>query len=205
MQLYMQCIRYLKKWSRSYIATECLQFNKLEITSKNMPSYFNISLQLLRYLCKAIHHWWKIITITRRNNQRLSKSNGSCIYVLELHKLQNIKQNVKYVSFADDLTGAGKLQAVIMEGPKYDYFLKASKWFLIVKREYKHFVKHIFRDQDPNRGCQASWANIRWIKLRKRVHTQQSTIMERSVRSSIKYSINPTTDSISSLCIFIQA
>ena len=47
--------------------------------------------------------------------------------MLELDKLQNIKQNVKYVSFADDLTGAGKLQAVIMEAPKYDYFLKASK------------------------------------------------------------------------------
>ena len=79
-----------------------------------MTSYFNISLQLLRYLCKAIHYWWKIITITRRNNQGLSKSNGGCIYVLELDKLQNMKQNVKYVSFADDLTGAGKLQAVIM-------------------------------------------------------------------------------------------
>ena len=62
-------------------------------------------------------------------------------------KLQTIKRSVKYVAFADYLKGVGKLidikiwwEALKMTGPKYSCYLKVSKSFLIIKREYYKYI-----------------------------------------------------------------
>ena len=51
-----------------------------------------------------------------------------------LDHLQSFKRNVKQFAFADDLTGAGKLEEIkiwwdtlMTEGPKYGYYSKPSK------------------------------------------------------------------------------
>ena len=61
-----------------------------------------------------------------------------------LDHLQSFKRSVKHVAFTDDLTGAGKLEEIkiwwdtlMTEGPKYSYYPKPSKLFLIVKQHYK--------------------------------------------------------------------
>ena len=68
-----------------------------------------------------------------------------------LDHLQSFKRNVKHVAFADDLTGAGKLgeikiwwDTLMTEGPKYGYFPKPSKSFLILKQRYKEYAERIF-------------------------------------------------------------
>ena len=68
-----------------------------------------------------------------------------------LDHLQSVKRSVKYVVFADDLTGAGNLEEIkiwwdtlITEGPKYGYYPKPSNSFLIVKQHYKEYAEIIF-------------------------------------------------------------
>ena len=52
------------------------------------------------------------------------------------------------------------------------------------------------QDQNHNRGCQASWSNIKESKLQSAVHNQHNTIMEISIRSTIRVSKKPTICSI---------
>jgi hypothetical protein len=68
-----------------------------------------------------------------------------------LNDLSIIDSRTKHVAFADDLTGAGKLNEIItwwehlaVEGPKYGYFPKPSKSILIVKEEFKNEAQNIF-------------------------------------------------------------
>ena len=68
-----------------------------------------------------------------------------------LHYLQSIRRSVKHVAFADDLTGAGNLEEIkiwwdtlITEGPKFGYYPKPSKSFLIVNQHYKEYAERIF-------------------------------------------------------------
>ena len=68
-----------------------------------------------------------------------------------LDYLQSVKRSVKHVAFADDLTGAGNLEDIkiwwdtlITEAPKYGYYPKPSKSFLIVKQHYKKYAERIF-------------------------------------------------------------
>ena len=68
-----------------------------------------------------------------------------------LDYLQSVKRSVKHVAFADDLTGAGKLEEIkiwwdtlIAEGPKYGYYPRPSKSFLIAKQHYKEYAERIF-------------------------------------------------------------
>ena len=68
-----------------------------------------------------------------------------------LYYLQSVKRSVKHVAFADGLTGAGKLKKIkiwrdtlITEGPKYGYYPKPSKLFLIVKDYYKEYAEKMF-------------------------------------------------------------
>ena len=68
-----------------------------------------------------------------------------------LYYLQSVKRSVKHVAFADGLTGAGKLKKIkiwrdtlITEGPKYGYYPKPSKFFLIVKDYYKEYAEKMF-------------------------------------------------------------
>ena len=76
-------------------------------------------------------------------------------YVLSLtpllSHLKSVKRSAKHVAFADDLTGAGKLKEIkiwwdtlITEGPKYGYYPKPSKSFLIVRQHYKEYAVRIF-------------------------------------------------------------
>ena len=65
--------------------------------------------------------------------------------------LQSVKRSAKHVAFADDLTGAGNLEEIkiwwdtlITEGPKYGYYPKPSKSFLIAKQHYKEYAERIF-------------------------------------------------------------
>ena len=65
-----------------------------------------------------------------------------------LDHLQSVKRSVKHVAFADDLTGAGKLKEIkiwwdtlITEGPKYGYYPKPSKSFLIVKQHLRNMLE----------------------------------------------------------------
>ena len=69
-----------------------------------------------------------------------------------LDHLQTVA-SVKHVAFADDLTGAGKLEEIkiwwdtlITDGPKYGYYSKQSKSFLIVKQHYKEYADGISQD-----------------------------------------------------------
>ena len=55
------------------------------------------------------------------------------------------------MAFADDLTSAGKLEeikiwwdTIMTAGPKYGYYPKPSKSFLIVKQHYKEYTERIF-------------------------------------------------------------
>ena len=68
-----------------------------------------------------------------------------------LDHLQFFKRSVKHVAFADELTGTEKLEDIkiwwdtlITEGPKYGYYPKPSKSFLIVKQHYKEYGERIF-------------------------------------------------------------
>ena len=58
-----------------------------------------------------------------------------------LDHFQYVKRGVKHVAFPDDLTDAGKLEEIkiwwdtlMTEGPKYGYYSKPSKLFLIGKQ-----------------------------------------------------------------------
>ena len=68
-----------------------------------------------------------------------------------LDHLQSVKRSVKHLAFVDDLTWAGKLKEIkiwwntlITEGPKYGYYSKPSKSFLIVKQHYKEYAERVF-------------------------------------------------------------
>ena len=68
-----------------------------------------------------------------------------------LDYLQSIKRSVKHVAFADELTGARKLEemkiwweALTTKGPKFGYYPKSSKAFLIVNQHFKEHAERIF-------------------------------------------------------------
>ena len=68
-----------------------------------------------------------------------------------LNHLQSVKRSVKHLAFVVALTGAGKLKEIkiwwntlITEGPKYGYYPKPSKSFLIVKQHYKEYAERVF-------------------------------------------------------------
>ena len=70
---------------------------------------------------------------------------------LLLDHLQSFKRSVKHVAFADDLTGARKLEEIkiwwdtlMTESRKYGYYPKPSKSFFIVKQHYKEYGERIF-------------------------------------------------------------
>ena len=81
------------------------------------------------------------------------------MYALAMTMLQQrIKYettNVKQVAYADDLTGAGKVEdvrkwwdLVTSHGPDIGYFPNASKSILIVKPDYYHDAQETFRDTE---------------------------------------------------------
>ena len=68
-----------------------------------------------------------------------------------LNHLQLVKRSVKHVAFADDLSGAVKLEKIkfwwdtlAAEGQKSGYYSKASISFLIVKQHYREYAERIF-------------------------------------------------------------
>lgn len=56
-----------------------------------------------------------------------------------LNHFQSVKRSVTHLAFADDLTGVRKIEikiwldTLMTDGPKYGYYPKLSKSFLIVK------------------------------------------------------------------------
>ena len=63
------------------------------------------------------------------------------------------KKKMKHVAFADDLGGGSKLvklrdwwNKVVEHGPKYGYFPKAEKSWLVVKAEHEVEAKNLFMD-----------------------------------------------------------
>ena len=65
-----------------------------------------------------------------------------------LDHLQSVKRSVKHVAFADDLTGAGKLEEIkiwwdtlITEGPKYGVYPKPSKSFNIIRNMLREYLQ----------------------------------------------------------------
>ena len=65
--------------------------------------------------------------------------------------------SAKEVAFADDFTVAGKLISIrdywgklTVLGPKYGYFLKASKSYLIVKEDKLGEARNVFNGSNVN-------------------------------------------------------
>ena len=126
---------------------ECLH---PEITA-SLCNYYTITARL--------YYWRKIIKMAWRNNKRESKSDGR-VYLRfnTITQLSLIRQrSVKHVSFADDLTDAGKLDEIkiwwdnlMTDGPKHGYYPKPSKSFLIVKQYYKEYGERIFAGSNIN-------------------------------------------------------
>ena len=74
-----------------------------------------------------------------------------------LDDLQRFGNETKHVAFADDLTGAGKLIQIKSwwdhlqtMGPKYGYYPKPSKSFIIVKHQYEQKAREIFSNTNIN-------------------------------------------------------
>ena len=69
------------------------------------------------------------------------------------YKLQELHGNTSQVWFADDATAASSCQQLrawwddlVMHGPSFGYFPKASKTFLVVKKEYTKVAERAFAD-----------------------------------------------------------
>ena len=74
-----------------------------------------------------------------------------------LDDLQRFGNGTKHVAFADNLTGAGKLIQIkswwdLLQtmGPKYGYYPKPSKSFIIVKHQYEQNARETFSDTNIN-------------------------------------------------------
>ena len=104
--------------------------------------------EIAAFLCNyytitaRLYYWRRIIKMAWRNKKGEPKSDGNvCLRFNTITQLSLTRQrSVKHVSFADDLTDAGKLEEIkiwwdtlMTEGPKYGYHPKPSKSFLIVK------------------------------------------------------------------------
>ena len=68
-----------------------------------------------------------------------------------INELLNLHSAVKSVAFAEDLTAAGKLASLKLwwdqlrlNGPKYGYYSKPAKSYLIVKDHFLNQAKAIF-------------------------------------------------------------
>ena len=74
----------------------------------------NVSLQLLCDICSSLYYWWK--KLKSREGTTQGDPTGMAAYALGLTRLldhlQSVKRSVKHVAFADDLTGAGKLEGI---------------------------------------------------------------------------------------------
>ena len=108
-----------------------------------------------------------IATRSRRQNDNIQAEEGTtqgdpiamAMYALGLTALLNeIKYEtteIKHVAYADDLTGAGKIDKlkawwdlIEIHGPEVGYQPNARKSFLIVKPEYYERAVHLFSDSD---------------------------------------------------------
>ena len=76
-------------------------------------------------------------------------------FLLEFNSINHL--SAKEVAFADDFTVAGKLTSIrdywgklTVLGPKYGYFAKASKSYLIVKEDKLGEARNIFNDSTVN-------------------------------------------------------
>ena len=72
-----------------------------------------------------------------------------------LSYVQDNNQSTKEVAFADDFTVSGKIIEIKLYwdqirsiSPKFGYFLKAEKSFLLVKQQYKSNAQKIFKDSN---------------------------------------------------------
>ena len=72
-----------------------------------------------------------------------------------LSYIQDNNQSTKEVAFADDFTVSGKIEEIKLYwdqirsiGPKFGYFPKAEKSFLLVKQQYQSNAQKIFKDSN---------------------------------------------------------
>ena len=118
-----------------------------------MSNNCDVSLQLLCDIYSTLYIGGK--ELRSRKGATKGDSTAMAAYALGLtpllDHLQSIKRSVKHVIFTDDLPGAGKSEEIktwwgnlMTEGPKYGYYPKPSKSFLIVKQHYKEYAERIF-------------------------------------------------------------
>ena len=106
-----------------------------------------------------------------------------------LDHLQSVKRSVEHVAFGDDLAGAGKLEEIkiwwdtlITGGPKYGYYPKPSKLFLIVKQHYKEYTERIFAGSNikiTTEGARHLGAVLGDNQFQRRISPKRSTVMEK--------------------------
>ena len=73
------------------------------------------------------------------------------LFEMLMHVLTDVENSTKMVVFADDLTGAGRLEMLsrwwktLFEiGPKFDYYPQPKKSWLIVKEKFKEEADRIY-------------------------------------------------------------
>ena len=107
-----------------------------------------------------------------------------------LDHLQSVKRSFTHVAFADDLSGVGIIEEIkvwwdtlMTEGPKYGYYPRLSKSFLIVKEHCKEYAERIFTCSTIKitTGIIDIIVQSRGYEFRRRISPKQSTIMKRSI------------------------